>query len=99
VCDEGRLYGCSQIRSRGHVVDRVVNEDRIELAPQPYGAHVAHEVLAIRVELLADLEHPRREVNQRHLEFLLHVRRVVAATRAELENRFGRIIGGLDEGV
>jgi hypothetical protein len=53
------------------VDDRVVDELRVEHPSEPHGPHVAPHLRALRVELSACLEHPRRKVDQRHLEVLL----------------------------
>ena len=71
------------------VHDGVVHEDGVERAPEPERPHVAEDVLAAGVERAAQREHLRREVGERAREALPQVRGVVAAARAELEQRHG----------
>lgn len=56
---ERRLDRHSQIRLGRHVRDRVVDEDRVELTAEPDGAHVALDVLALRVQRAAHRQHAR----------------------------------------
>ena len=74
---------------RRDVGNRVVHEHGIEGAPEPQRPHVALDVLAFGVQRLAQREHLRREIGQRARELRLEVRRVVAAARAQLEERPG----------
>ena len=59
---------------------------------QPHGPHVADEMLTLRIELPAVREHAVRQIGEHQpLHSMLHVRRVVAATGAELQHRFDRV--------
>jgi hypothetical protein len=69
----------AQVRLGRHVADGVVDEDSVEGAAEPHGAHVTLPVFALRVDRLADREHLRREIDERRVEPLLVVRRHVAA--------------------
>jgi hypothetical protein len=40
-----------------HVSDRIVHENSIELASEPYRAHVALNVLALGIQSSTDLKH------------------------------------------
>jgi hypothetical protein len=84
---ERRSEHPAEIVLGGHVRDRVVHEHRVERPPQPNRTHVALEVLALGVEPAAHVEHLRRAVDKRELERRLHVGRVVAAARTELDDR------------
>jgi len=72
---------------RSEISDRVVDEDDVEAPPEPQRAHVAEDVVAFRVELAAQRQHLRREVRERAREVMLQVGGVVAAARAQLEQR------------
>ena len=48
----------------GHVVDRVMDQDDVEQAPEPQGPHVAGDVLALGIECRAQLQHLRRKITQ-----------------------------------
>jgi hypothetical protein len=75
-----------QVSLRGHVAHRVVDEDRIEDAVQPQLAHVALDVLALRIQARAHGEHGRGDVAERDLGHPdLVVRGHVAAATAKLE--------------
>src|SRR5215468_8981700 len=63
-----------------------MNENRIECPIEAQRLHVALNVFTLRVELLTQLQHPRRKIDQRHLEMRLQVGGVVSATRSEFEN-------------
>jgi hypothetical protein len=84
--DGGGLDRGPEVLLRGHVVDGVMGEHRVELPSQPQRAHVALDVLAVGIQLPADLEHRRRHVGQRHGEVALEVRGVVASAAAQLEH-------------
>ena len=75
-----------QVVLAGDVADRILDEDRIEGASQAHAAHIALEVLQIRVNLLAGCQHIRREIDQGHAEVALEVRGVIATARAQLED-------------
>src|SRR5690349_12784002 len=84
--DEGRLDRSAQVGLRGHVTDGIVNEDAVELAPEPEGPHVPLDVLGLRVELPAPGEHARSRIDERHAaEVSFEVRSVVATAAPELE--------------
>src|ERR687891_732772 len=70
---ECRAHHRAKVVARRHVVDRVVDEDGIEREPQPERAHVALDVLALRVDRSAHRQHLRRHIRQRHLEAALQV--------------------------
>ena len=88
---------------RGEVVlgeqvhDRIVDHDRVERPPEPHGAHVALDMLGLGIEGAADLEHVRREVDQRHPGVLLQVRGIVAAARPQFQDGGGAVTEGLDQ--
>ena len=88
VC-ERRLHARPEIVLGRQVHDRVVHEDGVERPSEAERPHVAEHVLAAGVQLPAQREHLRREVGQRAREVGAQVRRVVAAARAELEQRPG----------
>jgi hypothetical protein len=46
-----------------------MDKHRIERAPQVHRAHVALAMLAFGIQLAADCEHLRRQIDQRHFEF------------------------------
>ena len=50
---ERRRRGRGEIRARGHVDHRVVDQHGVERAPEPQRAHVAGQVLALRVQRAA----------------------------------------------
>ena len=62
-----------------------MDEHDVEGALEPERPHVALEVLALGVERSAQREHLRREIREGAREPRLEVRRVVAASRPELE--------------
>jgi hypothetical protein len=57
--------------SVGHVGDRVVDEHGVEAPAEPDRPHVPLDVLALGVELPADLEHAVRQVDQGELKWAL----------------------------
>ena len=59
----------------------------VELALQAQRAHVARQVLAVRVERLRQRQHPGREVGQRAAEVALHEEGVAAGASAQLQQR------------
>ena len=69
-----------------------MDEHDVEGAAEPERSHVSLEVLALGIERAAQREHVGREVGERADESRLQVRRVVAAARAELEERLGRAV-------
>jgi hypothetical protein len=86
-----------QIVDRRHVADGVVNEDAVEQARQADRAHVAFDVLALRVERAAHLQHAGRPIDQHHREPRFQVRGVVAAAAAQLEQRARRAVARRDQ--
>ena len=64
-----------------------MDEHGVERAPQPERAHVVLDVLALRVEGPAQLEHLAEMSVSVHVETRLQVRGVVPASGAELEER------------
>jgi len=54
VCRRDR---CSEVVFRRHIDDRIVDEDGVELAAKADDPHVALEVLALRVQAAAHLQH------------------------------------------
>ena len=78
----------------GHVHDRVMHEYGVEDAAQPHRAHVASQMLTLRIDRSAHLQHLRRQVDQRHLEVGPEMRCVVPAPGAQLEQRARRRRGG-----
>jgi len=83
----GGLDRPPQVALAREVGDRVVGEHHVEHPPEAERPHVADEMLALRVQRPAEGEHLGRQVGQRALEAGLQVRGVVAAARAELEER------------
>ena len=86
---EGGAHARAQVVLGREVHHGVVHEDDVERAAEPERPHVTEHVLAVGVERPAQREHLRREVGERAREALPQVRGVVAATRAELEERHG----------
>ncbi len=86
---KGGAHARAQVVLAREVHHGVVHEDDVERAPEPERPHVTEHVLASGVERPAQREHLRREVGERAREALPQVRGVVAATRAELEERHG----------
>jgi hypothetical protein len=77
-----------------------VDEHRVEGPTEPDRPHVALDVLALRVQAPADLEHAGRAVDEREVEPCLQVRGVVPAAGAELEHLLDRDLRAvLDEGT
>lgn len=70
----------------GHVADGVVDKDGIEGLVEADVAHVTDDVFTFGVEFAADVDHGRRDIAKGHLEVLLHVEGVVAASAAEFED-------------
>ncbi len=68
-----------QIGFRGHVTNRIVDEDAVELTTKSRRTHVALDVLAFGVQRATHRQHARRWVNEHHLETRLQMRRVVTA--------------------
>jgi hypothetical protein len=68
-----------------------VDEDGVELPLEPRGPHVALKVFALGIERAAHGQHLGREVDQRELEAVLEVGRVVAAAAPQLEHSLERI--------
>jgi hypothetical protein len=62
-----------------------MDEDGVELTREPRGPHVPFDVLALGIQGAAHGQHPAGPIHQQHLETRLHVRRVVSAAAAELE--------------
>ena len=88
---KGGLDRPRDIGFAGQVRNRVVHEHRVELLIQPHGPHVADVMLAPRIELPAVREHAVRQIREHQpLHPMLHVRRVVAATRSQLQHRLDR---------
>jgi hypothetical protein len=56
---EGRPHRRSQILFGRQVRNGVVQEDGIELPPEPHGAHIGQMVITLRIEAAAHLEHSR----------------------------------------
>ena len=71
--DGGRLDHGAEVGLRRHVHDRVVDENHVERATEPKRAHVTLDVLALRVDRRAQLEHLLREIGERAVEASLHV--------------------------
>jgi hypothetical protein len=69
----GRLHGGPEVVARGHVVDGVVHEHRVELTAEPERPHVRLDVVAFGVDRPAEREHPRRQVGERHVEVALQM--------------------------
>ena len=85
---ESGLDGSSQVAERRHVLDGVVNENRVEGPIEPQRAHVAEQMLAVRVQRPAHRQHLRRQIRQRDLrKRALQMHGVVSATGPELEKR------------
>jgi len=57
-----------QVSLRRHVTDGIVDEDAVELTPEPDAAHIAFDMLALRVQAVADLEHAGRAIDENHAE-------------------------------
>ena len=84
---ERGLHAGAQVVLGRQVHHRVVDEHGVERPSEPERPHVAEDVLAVGVQLAREGQHLRRDVGQGAREVLLEVRRVVAAARAELEQR------------
>ena len=54
---QGDRHRLTQIGFRGQILDRVVNQHRVERPPQPQRAHVALDALALRIRTLTNREH------------------------------------------
>ena len=93
---ESRADAVAEVALGRHVRDRVVDEDGVERPPEAQRAHVAEHVLALGIQLPAQRQHLRGEVGQRAREASLQVRGVVAAARAQLEQRL-RLRQGLED--
>lgn len=63
-----------------------MDEDRVEHATETDAAHVADNVLALRIQACAHLEHVRRAIYEREAEVRLQMGGVVAAPAAQLEH-------------
>ena len=74
-----------------------MNKDRIEGAPEIHRAHVALAMLAFGIQRVADGEHLRRQIDQRHFEFRFEIERIVTAARSKLENRARRRVARLSQ--
>ena len=81
---------CPQVRLARHVADGVVDQHRVEGAPQAQRAHVADQVLALGIDRRADGQHRRRDVGQGELQPALEVRRHVPAAGTELQGGLQR---------
>ena len=64
-----------------------MDEDTIELAPQPDRTHVALDMLALRVQRAAHLEHAWSAVDEHHVESCFQIRRIIAAPAAQFQQR------------
>src|SRR6185436_5628129 len=64
---------------------------RSELTIEPDGAHVALDMLAFGIQCAAERQHAGGRLDEHHLEARLQVRRVVAATAAQLQDRTRRM--------
>lgn len=73
-----------------HVHDRVVDQHRVEVAPQSQRAHVALDVLGLGVQRPALRQHVLRDVGERHTPALLQVAGVVTAAATEFQHGFDR---------
>ena len=77
-----------------------MDEDPVELAPQPEGPHVALDVLALGVELTAHGEHAWGRVDEgQAAELGFEVRGVVAAAAHELEQGARGLGAGGEQGL
>ena len=88
--EEGGLEGAKEISLRRHVHDRVMDEHAIERPAEPDGPHVSAGVPALWVKAPARGQHSGREVHQGEVEPSLQVEGVVAAARAQFQNRSRR---------
>ena len=82
--DERGFHRALQVLLAPQVHHCVVDEDRVEEAAEPHGAHISLEVLTLRVQLPAHLQHVGREVDEGHLETSLEARGVVPTAASEL---------------
>ena len=71
--NKGCLDGHTQIVQCKHVVDGIVDEDRIELAFEPQRAHISADVRAIGIELTTDAQHSGGKIHKGHLELALEM--------------------------
>jgi hypothetical protein len=83
---EGSFHGLPQVVRRGHVINRVVDEHGVEQAAQSQGPHVALQVLTLRVQRAAHLQHAGRQISQCHVrKVLLEVGRIVPTPGPQLQ--------------
>jgi hypothetical protein len=86
----GRLEDGREIGLARHVLDGVVNEDRVELPVEAHSAHVVLDVLTLGIEAARNVQHVVGEIDQREAEVLLQVRGdVAAAAEARARSRRG----------
>jgi hypothetical protein len=78
--------GAEKVFSRGHVAQRIMNEDGVKQRPESNSSHVSLLVIALGVEGAAHLQHSGREIDKCHVEPLLEMRGVVATAASEFEN-------------
>jgi hypothetical protein len=97
--DEGGFDRLAQIGFGRHIADGIVDEDEVELPPEPRRPHVALDVLALRVQRQADLPHPGRWFNENHHESSLEMRGVVSAAAAKFQEGARRPRAGGSEGI
>ena len=86
---EGRPEAGAQVVLGREVHDRVVHEDGVEGPAEPERPHVAEDVLAARVERAAEASICGERSESVHVNRSLQVGGVVAAARAELQQRRG----------
>ena len=55
---ERGLERLAELAQRKHVVDRIVDEDGIELTPKADLAHIAADMRALRIQGPAEAQHP-----------------------------------------
>ena len=95
--DECGLEDGLQFRLGEDVRERVVHEDGVEDTVDPDASHIALDVLQLRVQPAAQLQHLRRAVDEREREVALEVRCVVASPTPELEHGLDGTVRMLDQ--
>jgi hypothetical protein len=83
---ERRLDHLAEVAFAGHVVDGVMDEDRVEHPAQPDHPHVTLKVRALGVEFARHGQHLLGEVDERQVHPALQTRGDVAAATAQIQH-------------
>ena len=84
---ECRSESATQVLFGGHIVNRIMNKDGVELTGQPDRAHITLDMFTLRIQFPADLKHTGRKVYQCHLEMFLQMGGVIPSPGSQLQHR------------